>query len=51
MGKKIELPADISEPGELSSAELECPGVYHLTVKPEMDIRPIVVARSEPSFH
>lgn len=29
------LPVDVSELGELCSSELECPDVYHLTVKPE----------------
>ena len=30
-------PVDVSELGELCSAELECPRVYHLAVKPETD--------------
>ena len=30
-------PVDVSELGELCSAELECPKVYHLAVKPETD--------------
>ena len=29
------LPVDVSGLGELFSAELECPGVYHLAVKSE----------------
>ena len=32
-----DLPVDVSELGELCSAELERPGVYHLAVKPETD--------------
>ena len=32
-----ELPADVSELGELCSAELECPCVYYLVVRPETD--------------
>ena len=32
-----ELPVDVSELGELCSAELECPGVYHLAVRSETD--------------
>ena len=32
-----ELPVDVSELGELCSAELERPGVYHLAMKPETD--------------
>ena len=32
-----ELPVDVSELDELCSAELECPGVYYLAVKPETD--------------
>ena len=35
-----ELPVDVSELGELCSAELERPGVYHLAVKPETDYCP-----------
>lgn len=31
------LPVDVSELGELCSADLECPGVYHLAVRPEAD--------------
>ena len=31
------LPVDVSELGELVSAELECPGVYYLAVKLETD--------------
>ena len=34
------LPVDVSELGELCSSELECPDVYHLTVKPESDHSP-----------
>ena len=29
------LPVDVSELGELCSAELECPGVYHLAMRSE----------------
>ena len=35
-----ELPADVSELGELCSAELECPCVYYLAVRPETDHYP-----------
>ena len=31
------LPVDVSELGELLSAEMECPGVYYLAVRPEGD--------------
>ena len=34
---EINLPVDVSELGELVSAELECPGVYYLAVKLETD--------------
>ena len=32
-----DLPVDVSELGKLRSAELECPGVYYLAVKPVTD--------------
>ena len=32
-----DLPADVSELGELLSSELECPGVYYLATKPEVN--------------
>ena len=32
---ETDLPVDVSELGELLSAEIDCPDVYHLTVKPE----------------
>ena len=35
---ELELPVDVSELGELVSAELECPGVYYLAVKLETDL-------------
>ena len=34
---ELELPVDVSELGELVSAELECPGVYYLAVKLKTD--------------
>lgn len=34
-----DLPVDVSELGELLSSELECPGVYHLAMKPEPGCR------------
>ena len=34
---ELELPVDVSELGELVSAELECPGVYYLAVKFKTD--------------
>ena len=37
MSEEIDLPVDVSELGELVSAELECPGVYYLAVKLETD--------------
>ena len=37
MSGEVDLPVDVSELGELCSAELECPGVYYLAVKPETD--------------
>ena len=37
MSEEIVLPVDVSELGELVSAELECPGVYYLAVKLETD--------------
>ena len=37
---EVDLPIDVSELGELQRVELECPGVYYLTVKPETDYCP-----------
>ena len=37
MGEEVGLPADVSELGKLCSAELECPCVYYLAVRPETD--------------
>ena len=37
MREEVALPVDVSELGELVSAELECPGVYYLAVVSEGD--------------